>query len=233
MKRFFVFILLISFSFNLVEAYSSNSVAAETSERFLDSFGGSGVYNKDTEFLSFNEIVGKGKGEALPNNFWDSVIRYFPDVKQLYISAYNVPSVPQLIQKLKSLKSLSLIGCNVEVLPASIGKLTSLEVLNLGNNKLKKLPKEIGDLKKLESLYLNENKLSSLPVSIGNLKSLEMLNLSHNNLKKLHEKIRTLKKLNYLNLTDNQFPENYFKNVLSTNFTKSSLDQGVYVRKSD
>ncbi|KAG6511333.1 disease resistance protein RPM1-like [Zingiber officinale] len=90
-----------------------------------------------------------------------------------------IPSVVNLLSRLRLLRILDLTGAPIESFPLEFGKLPHLRYLSFRNTRISKLPKSLGQLKNLETLDLKETYVTELPKTILNLQNLRHLLAYH------------------------------------------------------
>ena len=145
------------------------------------------------------------------NNF-TSIPSFFAKVKivknlRLDLNHNEIKSIPDWINKLKSLNYLNLRDNKIQSIPNSIGYLKNLQYLDLRENQIQHIPDSIGLINSLRILWLNNNKIKSIPNSIGYLKFLKVLDLGNNEIQEIPESLCMLKSLEYLNLKNNQIKD--------------------------
>ena len=126
------------------------------------------------------------------------------NLRELYLFADNLHTLPPELGNLPSLEILSLDSNQLTSLPAEIGNLVNLTTLELDRNQLTSLPAEMDNLDNLMYLYLTANQLASLPPEMGNLDNLASLFLGDNQLLGLPAEIGNLSQLRDLYLNNNQ-----------------------------
>lgn len=131
-------------------------------------------------------------------------IKYFKNLKELYLSFHSLTILPKEIGKLNQLERLCITKCGLRYLCSKIGSLITLKSLTLSNNRLEKLPKELGNLKHLKILDLSFNSLKRLPKEIGNLTDLEILDLKDNEIEEFPKEMINLQKLQSFNYKNNK-----------------------------
>ena len=122
----------------------------------------------------------------------------------IYLSHYNLDSVPSEIGKLKTVKSLYISKDSTGGW-AIYPPLSELQQMTEGPP-FRKLPKELGELPNLQNLGLVGLDLKELPDNFGQLQNLDSLNLMMNKLtiSKEIEKLKDLKNLKYPALFGNK-----------------------------
>ncbi len=136
------------------------------------------------------------------NNVKEFILRK-GEIIAVYLSKYNLTSLPNSIGDLSNLQELNLFKNDLTYLPDTIGNLSNLKELNLRSNYLISLPDTIGNLSNLKVLNLYENILTYLPDSIGNLSNLTSLEVWGNNLTSLPDSIGNLSNLTSLDVWGN------------------------------
>lgn len=144
-----------------------------------------------------------GKDSKKKNKLFPYQIKYFKNLKNLYLENFLSLTIPKWIENLKNLKRMRLSQNHLVAIPRSIGKLVALNYLSLTLNFLDKLPKEIELLENLKELDLSYNHFKKFPEQILGLNQLENLDLSHNQLKVIPSKIGSMPSLKSLGLSDN------------------------------
>lgn len=122
----------------------------------------------------------------------------------IYLSKYNLDSVPQEIGRLKKVKSLyitmdSITGWTIYPPLSALHQMSETPPF-------RQLPHEITELKNLKTLELVGLNLKTLPDNFGKLENLDSLNLILNKLTISNElgKLKKLKNLRYLALFGNK-----------------------------
>ena len=138
------------------------------------------------------------KRKGLFDNFVDE------EKAVIYLSQYNLDSVPSEIGRLKNVKSLyitkdSMSGWSIYPPPSELQQLTEIPPF-------RQLPNELGELTNLQNLGLVGLDLKELPDNFGQLQNLDSLNLIMNKLtiSKEINKLKELKNLKYLALFGNK-----------------------------
>jgi leucine-rich repeat protein SHOC2 len=122
----------------------------------------------------------------------------------IYLSEYNLDSVPSEIGRLKKVKSLYItkdITGDWAIYPPLSEIQRMMEI-----PPFRQLPKELGELSSLRNLGLVGLDLKQLPNNFGQLQQLDSLNLTMNKLTISEEigKLKDLKNLKYLALFGNK-----------------------------
>lgn len=126
------------------------------------------------------------------------------EIVTIYLSKYNLHSVPGEIGRLKKVRKLHITADSVSgwiIYPPMYDPHKSIET-----PPFRKLPNEITELSALKTLELIGLDLKTLPDDFGKLENLDTLNLMRNKLIISNElgKLKKLKKLNYLVLVGNK-----------------------------
>lgn len=126
------------------------------------------------------------------------------EIAVIYLSQFNLDSVPSEIGKLKKAKSLYITkdstgGWAVYPPASELEQMTEVPPF-------RKLPNELGELTNLQNLGLVGLDLKELPDNFGQLQHLDSLNLAKNKLAISKEigKLKELKSLKYLALFGNK-----------------------------
>jgi Leucine-rich repeat (LRR) protein len=138
------------------------------------------------------------KKKELFDNFLDK------ETAVIYLSQYNLDSVPAEIAKLKKVKSLYITKDSINgwaIYPPSSEIQRMMEI-----PPFRQLPIELGELTHLKNLGLVGLDLKQLPNNFGQLQDLDSLNLTMNKLtiSEEIEKLKELKNLKYLALFGNR-----------------------------
>ncbi len=142
--------------------------------------------------------------QSLPEAFGDLSTLEYLDIFFPFDSQQAPFTLPRSFTKLKNLVFLNMRGRAIKALPEDFGNLTALKKLNVSNAKLETLPESIGELSHLELLNLNDNTLRNLPSSIVNLSNLIDLRLSNNNFQDIPKEICQLSALVRLHMASNR-----------------------------
>ena len=126
---------------------------------------------------------------------YEGTVEKLLNVKELYLSYFQLTEIPKEIGNLYNLQKLNFSGNQLTEIPKEIGNLHKLQELNLFDNKLTEIPKEIGNLHNLQILWLDNNQLKEIPKEIGNLHNLQTLYFHNNQLKDIPKEIGNLQDL--------------------------------------
>ncbi|MBN2531585.1 MAG: leucine-rich repeat domain-containing protein [Spirochaetales bacterium] len=111
-------------------------------------------------------------------------------VQQLFISGYQLETIPDEIGTMENLESLTVKGI-FNTIPESISHLKRLKSLTINGKGIKTIPAGIYDIIMLEELDLQRNDFEYLPEGISRLINLRDLKLSHNRLTALPSDVYT------------------------------------------
>ena len=129
----------------------------------------------------------------------------YESVLEVRLSRHTLPpEFPSQIKYFVNLRKLYIDDAGLTSLPREIGELGQLQVLDCAWNQLTSLPREIGQMRQLQELYCDNNRLTSLPAEIGNLGQLQVLDCAWNQLTSLPDQIWLLSKLQELYCDNNQ-----------------------------
>lgn len=163
MKKIFVLIFLLNFSFLFGQKYQVENVKVYSWEDARDA-------NPDTIFgISFAKM----KLTNLPVK-----LSQFSSIRVLDLSKNRLVQLPKFIEDFPFLEDLDLEKNKLVYFPVRICKDTSIRFLRLGKNLFETLPNNIENLKKLEYLDLYDTPISSLPETIVNLSQLKEIDFT-------------------------------------------------------
>lgn len=145
-----------------------------------------------------------GWSRSIPQVEWKRCKFVEGRVITLDISALELPSLPEYVDKLTELYVLDCSKNKLTEFPESLGRLSKLYILDCSENKLVELPDSVGEIEALSHLWCENNRLSKLPDSIGKCTGLAGLRCENNRLSRLPDSIGKLQKLVYLNCGNNQ-----------------------------
>lgn len=152
-------------------------------------------------------------------------------VEALYLNNNLLdPGQCEVLGEMAALKNLYISACNLSTLPQNLINSNTLQVLNAANNNLSIVPEMIKDIPNLEDLDLTNNGITNLPswFGTGNMGSLRRLVLNNNGLTALPENFSLLTNLTYLSIGNNNLT-----GVWPSNFSALNNMQTLYLNNNE
>lgn len=106
-------------------------------------------------------------------------LEHLPDLKYLWLSQFDLRSMPDGLFSLSNLEGLAFNYCVMDSIPSAIGELKNLKALLIGSTQIDSLPETITALPHLETLILWQCHFTSIPDQLERMPNLRRLRLDN------------------------------------------------------